>query len=78
MEASFGDSGHCKAQWLSREATACLAVTHFNIRDPAASAERRRRLVVFLPSMTKEEVPIGSKVMAPQSLRASMQLTIPS
>jgi|SRR6476661_3585614 hypothetical protein len=58
----------------SREATACLAVTHFNIRDPAVSAERRWRLVMSLPTMTKDEVPIGSKIMAPQSLRASMQL----
>jgi hypothetical protein len=58
----------------SREATACLAVTHFLIRDPAASTDRQWRLVVSLPMMTKEEVPIGSKVMVSQSLRASMQL----
>jgi hypothetical protein len=58
----------------SREARAWLAVAHFYIRDPAVSADRRWRLVVCLPTMTKEEVPIGSKVMVPQSLRASMQL----
>jgi hypothetical protein len=58
----------------SREAKARLAVEHFLIRDPAVSVDRRWRLVVSFPTMTKEEVPIGSKVMVPQSLRASIQL----
>jgi hypothetical protein len=58
----------------SREVAVWLAVTHFLIRDPAVSADRRWRLVVSLPTMTKDEVPIGSKIMVPRSLRASMQL----
>src|SRR4029078_11754149 len=58
----------------SCEATACLTVAHFSIRDPAAPADRRWRLVVSFPTMTKEEVPIGSKVMVAQSFRASVQL----
>jgi hypothetical protein len=45
----------------SRKILACLMATHFNIPDPTVSADRRWRLVVSLPTMTKEEVPIGTK-----------------
>lgn len=55
-----------------REATARLAVWHFNIRDPEASMEKRWRLVVSFPGMSKEDLPIGSKIMVPQLLKAAM------
>src|SRR5262245_60891245 len=45
-----------------RAAKASLAVAHFRIPDPAASSDKCWRVVVSLPAMTKEDVPIGSKV----------------
>lgn len=58
----------------NHEATAHLQLSHFLIRDPAVSVEKRWRVVVSFPTLTKEEVPIGSKVMVPQSLKNAMQL----
>jgi hypothetical protein len=54
------------------EVEASLLVMHLNIRDPAASVDKRWRLQVYFPTLAKEEVPIGSKVMVPPSLRAAI------
>jgi hypothetical protein len=53
----------------SRKTTASLLSAHFRIPDPTVSADRRWRLVVSLPTMTKDEVPIGSKIMVPKALK---------
>jgi len=55
------------------EAKASLELAHFRIADPTASPERRWRLVVSFPTMTKEGLPKGSKVMVPKSLKAAIQ-----
>jgi hypothetical protein len=55
----------------SREVTARLAVWHFNVPDPAR-ADGRWRLVVSFPTAEKEQVPIGSKVMVSQRLKAAI------
>jgi hypothetical protein len=54
-----------------RAATASFTVAHFQIPDPATSSDERWRQVVSFP--TKEDVPIGSKVMVPQPLKAAIQ-----
>jgi hypothetical protein len=59
----------------SQEATARIEVWHAEIRDPAVPADRRWRLVVSFPEMTKERVPIGSRIMASQALRAAMRVS---
>jgi hypothetical protein len=56
----------------NRKTCACLMATHFNIPDPTVPADRRWRLVVSLPTMTKEEVPIGTKIMVAKSLKLEM------
>jgi hypothetical protein len=56
----------------SRELTARLTVAHLNISDPARANERWS-LVVSFPAAGKHDVPIGSKVMVSQSLRAEIQ-----
>ena len=61
-----------------REAKASLTVTHVNvphvnIADEAAWADRRWRLMVSFPALTKEDVPIGSRVMVSAPLRAAIQ-----
>jgi hypothetical protein len=53
----------------SRTTTASLCPTHFSIPDPSVSADRRWRLVVSLPTMTKDEVPAGTKIMVPKALK---------
>jgi len=45
------------------EPVAQFNTMHFNIRDPSASAERRWRVVVTFPTLRRNEVPVGSKVL---------------
>jgi hypothetical protein len=49
-------------------AVAELTLAHFNIRDPAAGAEKRWRVLLKLPGLRKELVPVGSRVLASVSL----------
>lgn len=65
-----------KTVWRGRTVSACvlrpdgsqlradlsLHVSHFNIRDPSAPLDRRWRVVPTFPRLTKDEVPIGSRV----------------
>jgi hypothetical protein len=53
----------------SHEAMAHLSAWHFHISDSAVTAAKRWRLVVYFPTQTKEEVPIGSKIMVSRSLK---------
>lgn len=59
-------------QGQCREVAAHLWGAHLLIRDPTVSADRRWRLQVSFPTLTKEEVPIGSKIMVPRPLRAAI------
>ncbi len=43
-------------------ATLILHLTHFNIRDRSESMDRRWRVVPTFPTLTKEDVPVGSRV----------------
>lgn len=43
--------------------------SHFNIRDPDVSAAKRWRVVVSLQGVTKDGVPIGSRLMVSRELR---------
>ncbi len=54
------------------EATAHFELTHFNIRDPYASMDKRWRVTIRLTKTTKEDVPIGSKILASQQLREAL------
>jgi hypothetical protein len=51
------------------EALAQFNLTHFNILDPAAPLDRRWRIMVALPAVLKEQVPVGSKVFASPEVR---------
>ncbi|MBO9501389.1 hypothetical protein [Brevundimonas sp. A19_0] len=39
-----------------------LQVSHFNVRDPSAPLDRRWRVVPTFHHLTKDEVPIGSRI----------------
>lgn len=45
-----------------------FGLSHFNIRDPEVSIDRRWRVTIRLPQLLKEQVPIGCKVFASSSL----------
>jgi hypothetical protein len=55
-----------------RDVEANLWVIHLYTGDRSAPADKRWRLQVSFPTMCKEEVPIGSKIMVAPSLRAAM------
>jgi len=53
------------------EALAQFNMAHFNIRDSDVSVERRWRVVVTLPTITKDRVPSGSRILvSPDTRRA--------
>jgi hypothetical protein len=51
------------------EVTARFGLSHFNISDPTVSIDRRWRVVLSLPNCTKEQVPVGSKILVSQEVR---------
>ena len=51
------------------EATAEFSVSHFNIRDPHVPIDRRWRVVVVLPDRTKDELPVGSRILVSPEIR---------
>jgi len=53
-------------------ATAQINVTHLNIRDPEAPLKARWPITVWLTDRTKDEVPIGSKIMVNPEVRAAI------
>ena len=51
------------------ETTAQLNLSHFNIRDPEVPLDRRWRVTVSLPNRTREDVPVGSKILVSPETR---------
>ncbi len=54
------------------EATAQMELTHVNIRDPHVSMDKRWRVTMWLTNATKDDVPVGSKVLVSQQLRDAL------
>jgi hypothetical protein len=54
------------------ETTARFNLSHFNISDPSVSIDRRWRVVLSLPGRTKNELPVGSKVLVSQEMRDAL------
>src|SRR5262245_36148282 len=51
------------------DTTANLNMAHFNISDPGAPIDKRWRVVVTLPELKKEEIPIGSRIFVSETIR---------
>ena len=51
------------------EAAAQFNLSHFNISDPSVSIDRRWRVVLSFPGCTKDQVPLGSKILVSQEMR---------
>ena len=54
------------------EAKARFGLSHFNIRDPEVSMDRRWRVTVTMPEARKEQVPIGSRVFTESTVVAAL------
>jgi hypothetical protein len=52
------------------EADANFNVAHFYISDPSVPLDRRWRVVISFPSLTKEDVPLGSRILGDQAMAA--------
>ena len=52
---------------------AVFGLSHFNIRDPEVSIDRRWRVTVRMPEMLKEQIPIGSKVFTSAEIVATLK-----
>jgi hypothetical protein len=54
------------------EATAQLNLAHVNIRDPKTPMDSRWRVVVAMPDRKKDELPLGSRILASAELRDAL------
>lgn len=50
-----------------------LEMSHFNIRDPEVSMDRRWRLILCLIGVGKEEVPRGSSILGSRDLHPRLR-----
>lgn len=53
-------------------ADAQFNLTHFNLSDRDASLDQRYRVVASIPDRTKEEIPVGSVILASRELRGAL------
>lgn len=51
------------------DTTAEFMITHFNIADPAVTSDRRWRVVVRAPDLSKEQIIPGSLILVSSTLR---------
>lgn len=56
------------------ETTAQMQRMHFNIADPKAPRERRWRVVVFVPNMSKADIPPGCSILVSPTVRYALEL----
>ncbi|HKD25609.1 MAG TPA: hypothetical protein VKC66_06800 [Xanthobacteraceae bacterium] len=54
------------------EADANFHVWHFNIRDPSAPPDKRWRVVISFPSLTKDDLPAGSRILGDPVIAATL------
>jgi hypothetical protein len=54
------------------EADANFNVWHFNIRDPSAPLDKRWRVVISFPSLTKDDLPAGSRILGDPAMAATL------
>jgi len=54
------------------EAIAEINLSHFRIADPSVPLDRRWRITITLKGRTKEDVPIGSKILISEETRKAI------
>jgi hypothetical protein len=54
------------------EAPAQISLSHFNIRDPHASIDRRWRVTISFQGITSDDVPNGSKILLSHETRDAL------
>lgn len=61
-----------KPDYTEFSALAHLELSHFNIKDPSVSMDRRWRVTVVLPDRGKKEIPIGSTIWVSEKFGATL------
>jgi hypothetical protein len=54
------------------EADANFHAWHFKLRDPSAPVDKRWRVVISFPFLTKEDVPAGSRILSDPALAGTL------
>ena len=54
------------------EADANFRASHFELLNPAAPLDKRWRVVISFPSLTKDDLPVGSTILCDRSLAARL------
>ena len=52
--------------------TARFDLSHFNFTDPKVSIDRRWRVTILFQNKTKEDVPVGSKILVSHEIRDAL------
>jgi len=55
-----------------KEFQAKFQIWHFNFRGPAVDISRCWRIVVSLPNASKEDVPVGSRVLVTHDIKQAL------
>jgi hypothetical protein len=53
-------------------ATAQISMTHLNISDPNVPIEERWPITIWLTDRTKDEVPVGSRVLVSEEIKKEL------
>ena len=61
-----------KPDGVRYEATAQFSMSHIRISDAKVSSDRRWRVVLLLPDRTKDDVPVGSRILVSPEVRAAI------
>jgi len=54
------------------EADANFHAWHFKVLDPSAPVDKRWRVVISFPSLTKEDLPAGSRILSDPALAGTL------
>jgi hypothetical protein len=54
------------------DVNASFNIVHFEIRDPSVPLDKRWRVVISFPSLTKVDVPEGSKILGNSTLAVTL------
>jgi hypothetical protein len=54
------------------DADANFLIWHFNIRNPSAPLDQRWRVIISFPSLTKDDLPAGSRILGDAAIAATL------
>ena len=54
------------------EADANFHASHFKLLDPSAPLDKRWRVVISFPSLTKDDLPVGTAILCDRTIAATL------